>query len=77
MKDPLFIITVAVGLCLLAVFGRYAVTGTFDKDIAGVLATVLGGLITALSTRKKDDNDPPPPPSGPTPPTGGNDAGIQ
>lgn len=76
MKDPLLIITAAVSLCLLVVFGRYAVTGTFDKEVAGVLATVLGGLITALSTRRqqKDDDpepDPPRPPDPPLPPPGG------
>jgi len=51
--DPLLVITVAVSAALLLVIGRYAVTGDLNKDLLSILATVFGGLITALSTRGK------------------------
>lgn len=58
MRDPLTLLTSIVGVALLLVFGRYAVTGQLDDKILAGLGTILGGLITALATRKKDgDND--------------------
>ncbi|GGK91308.1 hypothetical protein [Deinococcus radiotolerans] len=54
MKDPLVILTWIVGLGLLLVLGRYAVTGQLDDKILAGMGTILGGLITALATRKKD-----------------------
>lgn len=78
MKDPLYVLTVIVGLCLLMVFGKYVVLDKFDKEVVGVLATILGGLITALGMRKQDKpnaetyEEPPLPPPG-----GGDDARDQ
>lgn len=71
MKDPLYVLTVIVGLCLLMVFGKYVVLDKFDKEVAGVLATVLGGLITALSTRRQPQKDDGLEPEPPLPPPGG------
>ncbi|EYB66924.1 hypothetical protein DEIPH_ctg063orf0003 [Deinococcus phoenicis] len=52
--DPLTILTVIVGLGLLLVLGRFAVTGELSEGLLGVMATIIGGLVTALSNRKKD-----------------------
>ncbi|WP_295814568.1 hypothetical protein [uncultured Deinococcus sp.] len=57
MRDPLTIITWMVGVALLMVIGRYAVTGQLDDKILAGLGTMLGGLITALATRKKDGDN--------------------
>lgn len=57
MRDPLTIITWIVGVALLMVIGRYAVTGQLDDKILAGLGTMLGGLITALATRKKDGDN--------------------
>ncbi len=46
-----------VGVALLMVIGRYAVTGQLDDKILAGLGTMLGGLITALATRKKDGDN--------------------
>ena len=54
MRDPLVILTWIVGIGLLMVLGRYAVTGQLDDKILAGMGTILGGLITALATRKKD-----------------------
>ncbi|GGS09837.1 hypothetical protein [Deinococcus sedimenti] len=61
MKDPLVVLTWIVGAMLLLVFGRYAATGQLDEKVLTGMGTILGGLITALATRKKDgdDHDPP------------------
>ncbi|WP_135230524.1 hypothetical protein [Deinococcus fonticola] len=82
MKVPLLIITVAVSLCLVALFAKLLITNVFDKEAAGVLATILGGLFTALTLQKQDndkDNDKDPPSSDPPlpPPGGGADAGTE
>jgi hypothetical protein len=55
--EPLSVITAVVSAALLLVIGRYAVTGDLNKDLLSILATVFGGLITALSTRGKGGND--------------------
>lgn len=52
--DPLMILTVLVGLGLLMVLGRFAVTGDLPTELLTVMGTMIGGLVTALSTRKKD-----------------------
>lgn len=53
--DPLLLVlTICVGLGLLLVLGRFAVTGELSEGLLGVMATILGSLITALSTKKKD-----------------------
>ena len=52
--DPLMILTVLVGLGLLLVLGRFAVTGDLPTELLTVMGTMIGGLVTALSTRKKD-----------------------
>lgn len=57
MKDPLVILTWIVGAGLLLVLGRYAVTGQLDDKILAGMGTILGGLITALATRKKDGDN--------------------
>ena len=57
MKDPLVILTWIVGVGLLLVLGRYAVTGQLDDKILAGMGTILGGLITALATRKKDGDN--------------------
>lgn len=55
--DPLFLLTCIVGLCLVAVLGRYVVTGEISEALLGVLSTIIGGLITALTTRKKTEKE--------------------
>lgn len=57
MRDPLTILTYVVGIGLLLVLGRYAVTGQLDDKILAGLGTILGGLITALATRRKDGDN--------------------
>lgn len=57
MKDPLVILTWIVGAGLLLVLGRYAFTGQLDDKILAGMGTILGGLITALATRKKDGDN--------------------
>ncbi|GGR69615.1 hypothetical protein GCM10008959_34400 [Deinococcus seoulensis] len=57
MKDPLVVLTWIVGAMLLLVFGRYAVTGQLDEKVLTGMGTILGGLITALATRKKGGDD--------------------
>lgn len=52
--DPLMILTVLVGLGLLMVLGRFVVTGDLPTELLTVMGTMIGGLVTALSTRKKD-----------------------
>lgn len=52
--DPLFLLTVFVGIGLLIVLGRFAVTGELSEGLLGVMSTIIGGLITALTTRKKE-----------------------
>lgn len=54
MRDPLAILTWIIGAAVLMVIGRYTVTGQLDEKILAALGTVLGALITAISTRKKD-----------------------
>lgn len=56
-RDPLVILTWIVGIGLLMVLGRYAVTGQLDDKILAGMGTILGGLITALATRGKKDGD--------------------
>ncbi len=55
MKDPLLLMTYAVGVGLLLVLGRFAVTGDLNEGLLGIMSTIIGGLITALSTRKRED----------------------
>lgn len=56
--DPLLIVTIMVGLALLALVGRYAVTGQpLDKDILTTLGTIFGGLLAALANKRKDGDD--------------------
>ena len=57
MRDPLLLLTWIVGAGLLMVLGRYMVTGQLDEKILAALGTVLGALITALTTRGKKDGD--------------------
>lgn len=52
--DPLLLLTYVVGLGLLLVLGRFAATGELSEGLLGVMATILGSLITALRERKKD-----------------------
>lgn len=53
--DPLLLLTYAVGLGLLLVLGRFAVTGDLNEGLLGIMSTIIGGLITALTTRKKEE----------------------
>lgn len=55
LNDPLFVLALVVGAGLLLMLGRFAVTGELSEALLSVMATIIGGLITALSTRKKDD----------------------
>lgn len=55
--DPLLLMTYAVGLGLLLVLGRFAVTGELSESLLSVLATIIGGLVTALTTRKDKGKD--------------------
>lgn len=63
--DPLTIMTVVVGLGFLLVIGRAVWTGDLNKDLLSTLATIIGALIAAHSTRKAankkgdDDDDQP------------------
>lgn len=52
--DPLLLLTAVVGAGLLMLLGRFVVTGELNEGLLSVMATMIGGLITALSTRKKD-----------------------
>lgn len=54
LNDPLFVLALIVGAGLLLMLGRFAVTGELSEALLSVMATIIGGLITALSTRKKD-----------------------
>lgn len=54
MKDPLLMLTYAVGVGLLLVLGRFAVTGELNEGLLGVMSTIIGGLVAALGTRKKE-----------------------
>lgn len=54
--EPLLLLTYAVGLGLLLILGRFAVTGDLNEGLLGIMSTIIGGLITALSTRKKEDD---------------------
>lgn len=56
--DPLLLLTYAVGLGLLLVLGRFAFTGELSVELLSVLGTMIGALITGLSTRKKDKEGP-------------------
>lgn len=58
LNDPLFVLTLIVGAGLLLVLGRFVVTGELSEGLLSVMATIIGGLITALSTRKKDGGGP-------------------
>lgn len=58
--DPLLLIlTVFVGLGLLTVLGRFAATGELSEGLLTVMATMLGTLVTAITTsrKKKDEED--------------------
>lgn len=55
--DPLLLLTIAVALGLLLILGRFAATGQLSEGLFSVMATILGSLITALSTRKKEKDD--------------------
>lgn len=61
MKDTdplLLILTVFVGLGLLVVLGRFAATGELSEGLLTVMATMLGTLVTAITTsRKKKDRE--------------------
>lgn len=61
--DPLTIMTSVVGVGFLLVIGRAAITGDLNKDLLSTLATIMGALIAAHSTRrsgkKGDDDDKP------------------
>ncbi|AFZ67059.1 LPXTG cell wall anchor domain-containing protein [Deinococcus peraridilitoris] len=54
---------VCVGVALLAVVFRYAVTGTFDREIGVPLFTLAGTLVTAIAgmvnnrAKKEEDDD--------------------
>lgn len=65
--DPLTLLTAVLGLAVLVIFGRYAVTGTLDKDALTLLCTSIGVLIPVLSARRKkqggDDDDQSDPPA--------------
>lgn len=58
--DPLLLIpTAVVSLGLLLVLIRFAVTGEASTELLTILSTMMGGLVTAIATRKKkgDDDD--------------------
>ncbi|GGI87353.1 hypothetical protein [Deinococcus wulumuqiensis] len=60
MLDALSVLTVIVGLAFLALMARYVLTGDLNKELLTVLSSLLGALITALSTRKKERHPNPP-----------------
>lgn len=56
--DPLLLIpTAVVSLGLLVVLGRFAVTGEASTELLTILSTMMGGLVTAIATRKKKGGD--------------------
>ena len=52
--DPLIILTYAVSAGFLLLLARAAITGELNESVLSVMATIIGGLVAALSTRKKD-----------------------
>ncbi len=53
--DPILLLALAVGAAILLLVGRSALTGEpLAEAPLAVLGTMLGSLVTALSTRKKD-----------------------
>lgn len=55
--DPLLLITGAVLLMLLAVVGRWLLTGQFEEKLFVLLLPILGSLIAAYSTKRKDSKE--------------------
>lgn len=67
MRDPLTLLAVAVSVALLFVVVSPSWTHQpADNNTLTILSTMVGGLLTAIATRKKDgdkdDDDPPAPP---------------
>ena len=63
MRDPLMLLTIALSAALIFVVVSPSWTHQpADNNALTVLSTMVGGLITALATRKKDrDKDDAPP----------------
>ena len=60
MKEPLNIATGVVGISLLAVVGRYVLTGELNETAMGTLGTIFGVLLSTLGKqhdRKGDEDD--------------------
>ncbi|WP_288481245.1 hypothetical protein [uncultured Deinococcus sp.] len=66
MRDPLMLLAIALSAALIFVVVSPSWTHQpADNNTLTVLGTMVGGLITAIATRKKDgdkDDDPPAPP---------------
>lgn len=54
--EPLLVLTWAVSLGLVLILGRAAITGELNEGLLGIMSTIIGGLATALATRKKEDS---------------------
>ncbi|MFC6591663.1 hypothetical protein ACFP81_06335 [Deinococcus lacus] len=57
MRQPLLILTYCAGAGLLAVLGRYVVTGDLNTEVLTALGTTIAALIGALQNVKDDDKD--------------------
>ena len=55
--DPLTILTYMIGVGLLLILGRFAVTGQLSVELLGAMGTIVGSLVTALATRPKKQLD--------------------
>ena len=60
MREPLNIAAGVVGISLLAVVGRYVLTGELNETAMSTLGTIFGVLLSTLGkqhNRKEDEDD--------------------